>query len=678
MKRQRQMRTKSGLSITVLITFIGIFIIGPLSMFVFELARYNLADQQLKNCVDLTALTAACSTTGSNATSASVTQTTAMNQAYYMFTQNSIFNYPLTTTTAYTFGTATAALNPAANTAALYFQFLNPQTRQPVAFGSDLGKILRVTGAWGFVPITAQFTGLPLGPYIISEQADGGLPMLDVVLCMDLSGSMDDFTNVSLVQRYNSGTPYNNSKGTGGNAYAIATTAPLKGQGPLYNVLGCSNETGCSFNATWPMDYFSPNSGVNASTTVLANFTAHGAHNKAPAPSSLSAFTTSNGIYSDMVANLDGSPTMAYGVTVTNSNGSFTFPAYSASDGGKAMGILVEASRGNLESTTAAQAAQVPYGTWGITPQAGWWQAYYQTVMSAQSGFPTVSSSNPNPVIPIRHPIGDAIIAAETFYTVMNNDADVHFGLVCFGSAAGQNATDTMPNANNGSSSVSALTNYGVTSLPSMGFPPEPVTCPNPTISLNPGAGPTFSNFSTAVPPPSTSVNGAIYNAPNGQAAPYNITSVMAYGGTNIADALDMALAMQLGTKTGDPKVTPGTQTAGARGAQSLSRLGTTRAIVLFTDGLPTSGGDTDTSDPYSQAEAQCANTAGIPIYTIGLCMVTTGKLQSDQITVLTDANKTGIAGASGHGATFSQTTSAAGLNAVFQNVARQLVQLVQ
>jgi Flp pilus assembly protein TadG len=687
MKRQRQLRTKSGLSITVLIAFIGIFIIGPLSMFIFELSRYNLADQQLKNCVDLAALTAACSTTGSNATNASTTQSTAMNQAYYMFTQNSIFNYPLTTTPAYTYGTGNATMNPASNQAQLYFQFLNPQTKLPVAYGSDLGKILRVTGAWGFVPITAQFTGLPLGPYVIVDQSDGGLPTLDVVLCLDLSASMDDFTNVSLVQRYQGPTGWNATTQTGGNAYALATGTPNGPQGALYNVLNCTNSTGCSINATWPIDYFAQGGSYpigDAACTVGCYFAGRGNQTGQAAPYAQSAFGATNGYYSDMVVNLDGSTNMAYGVTVTNSNGSFTFPAYTAGDPtGKALGILVEASRGNLESTATAIAAHVPYGSWGITPKVGWFDAYYQTVMSAQTGFPVVSSTNPNSVIPLRHPIGDAIVAAENFFSVMNNDADVHFGLVCFGSNAGTSATAQMLN-NDGSSKIYALTDYADNQLPST-YPPDGIICPNPMIALNPLPGPTYSNFSTAAPPPATSVNGAIFRGPNG-ASPwnttmsgtdYNFSTVCAYGGTNIADALDMALSMELNPPAfpKDPSTTPGTSGVGGRAAQNLSRAGSTRAVVLFTDGLPTAGGDTSTSDPYAKNEANCAATAGIPIYTIGLCMVPS--LQSSQTTVL-GTTSSGIAGISGHGASFSQTTTAAGLNAVFQNVARQLVQLVQ
>ena len=145
-----------------------------------------------------------------------------------------------------------------------------------------------------------------------------------------------------------------------------------------------------------------------------------------------------------------------------------------------------------------------------------------------------------------------------------------------------------------------------------------------------------------------------------------------AEGGTNIADALDRALQQHLGSKSTDPHATPLGRTGLADG-----RPGATRAIVLFTDGLPTAGGDNGTADPNSQAEATFAKGCAIPIYTIGLCMVPA--LQANQTTVLTDAaGSNGIACLSGNGASFSQTTSSAGLNSVFQNVARQLVQLVQ
>ncbi|HEY9757668.1 MAG TPA: vWA domain-containing protein [Oculatellaceae cyanobacterium] len=647
MKGKRQRRSEKGLTIAALVAFIAVFVIGPLSMFVFEMTRYNLAAQQLKNCLDSAALAAACAVTGSNSSNAGVTQTAAMNAAIYMFQQNSIFNYSLSSVSSTpSYGTSAPTWSPAPNAAQLYFEFLDPVTKNPVAYNNSSGKIIRVFGAWGFVPSTAKFIGIGQGPYIIQDQSDGGLPQLDVILCFDTSASMDDFTNVSLVNRYQNGAY---------NGYALPQdTSQYNGQntcqGPLYYAIGATNATGTAVNATWPMQWDSAGSGGQGVYTW--NSSGYGSVN-GYAQSSLTNLYTNGGSrsYTDMVVNLDGTATQSTGVTV---NG-FTFPADDATH--KGLGILVEAMRGNLESVSAATAAHVPYTTWGITPKAGWFQAYYQGVLSAQPSFPSSSAQ-----VPLRHPIGDAIVASENFFSILNQDADCHFGLCTFSSNAGTSATSlegTNPTLGGGSTSSSP-------------YPASPISCPQPTINLNPTAGAAYSNYSTASPPSTSSVNGALFWA-NTTTTPYTLGTVYAVGGTNIADSLDQAISQMLGSKSTDP---PGPTPLG-RGAQALARPGATRAIVLFTDGLPTMGGDNGTSDPNSQAEATFAKKAGIPIYTIGLCMVSS--LQTDQTTVLTDqASSTGIAALSGNGATFTQTTSASQLNSVFQNVARQLVQLVQ
>ncbi len=653
MKRIKQKRQRSGLAIAALVAFIAIFIIGPLSVFVFELARYNLAAQQLKNCLDSAALAAACSTTGSNAASASATQTIAMNAAMYMFQQNSIMSFPLTPTPAPAgYGTTNPIWTPVANQAQLYFEFLDPVTKLPVPYGSVNGKILRVFGSWGFVPITAKFTGLNIGPYLIQDQSDGGLPQLDVVLCFDISSSMDDFTNVSLVNR--------SDNGSGSIAYSLpATLTPVtdpstgmtyKQQGPLYYAINSNNSLGTSVNATYPMDLQTAASPSPAQGVYQFNLGGHGSTDLGPPTETTIQTSNYNGglSFTDVVVNLDGTATESTGITV---NG-FTFPADDATH--KGLGILVEAARGNLESPAAATSAHVPFAAWGITPKPGWFAAYYDAAMSAQSGFPAGGVS------PLRHPIGDAILAAENFFSILNNDADVHFGLVTFGSGVGSSY-----NSVTGSNPAVAS---GVTATP---YPNDPVSPPNPLIPLIKAAGPSNSNYSTAVPPPSNSVNGAMFSV-NTTATPPAITTLVAEGGTNIQASLDASLAMLFGSKSTDPTTTP----LGAP-AQNLSRPGATRAIVLFTDGEPNWSPDIGTTDPQCQAEANAANSAGIPIYTIGLCLVPS--LQANQVTVLTDATgSNGIAALSGNGATFTQTTSASGLTAVFQNVAHQLVQLVQ
>ncbi len=645
--RSACMRSQSGLAISALIAIIAVFVIMPLSMFGYEMVQYNLCQQQLKACLDSAALAAACSTTSSSSTSASTTQTNAMNQAFWMFQQNSILGVPLTTTPAYTYGTANPTFTPVANQAQVYFQFLDPITMSPVAYGATNGKIVRIFGCFGFVPVFSKFINIMPGPYLVQRQSDGGLPQIDVVLCFDISASMDDFTNVSLVNRSNTLTQ------GATNSYALAGAGV---QGPLYTIQSCTSATGTPINATYPMQLDASGSGDGNWTF---NATGHGKHTGAIAPSTVATLAKLGQNYTDCVVNLDGTATQSQGVTV---NG-FNFPAETGN--GKGLGVLVEAARGNLESVATATAAGVPYLAWGITPKVGYFQAYYQAAMSAQTGFPDTNVS-----VPLRHPIGDAIVAAQNFFAILNNDADVHFGLVTFSTNAGTLASPTNNNYYVSGTSEPALTTLSSSPATSP-YPPEPIWPPNPTIPLNPTPGTANNNYSTASPAPVTSVNGALFTT-NTTASTFNISSVMAVGGTNIEDAIDMALSMELGSKTTDPKTTPG-----GRSAQSLGRTGATRAIVLFTDGLPTEGGDSGTSDPKSQQEATFAASCGIPIYTIGLCLTPT--LQGDQTTVLTNAaGTTGIAALSGNGATFSQTTKAAELNAIFSNVARQLVQLVQ
>lgn len=167
---------------------------------------------------------------------------------------------------------------------------------------------------------------------------------------------------------------------------------------------------------------------------------------------------------------------------------------------------------------------------------------------------------------------------------------------------------------------------------------------PNPEITLKPTPGRAYSNYSD------------VKNAAQ---------SLVAYGGTDIAGALQAAVRQLKPTD---------------KGGEGLSRKGSTKAIVLFTDGLPTASsvGGSPTADARSQAYV--ANQAGIPVYCIGLCLVPS--LQDSQTAILTDQNSSptsgGIAGIAGNGAAFYQATDSNQLNAVFENVARALVQLVR
>jgi len=580
------MRRRSGQSVVVLIMVLAVFVIAPLSLLSFEIARYSLAKQQLKACVESCALAAGATTTSGNFTDPLSGQQAAMATALNMFKQNSILDQPLTSVTQ----SGSASMSPPANQAELYFQFLDPVTRQPVPLGSANGKIIQVTGAFGEVPMFGQFLNMP-GVYTIVESANGGLPMLDVVLCFDISASMDDFTPVSIVDRYNNGT-YNGYK--------------IIGQGNLYPTFHCTGPTGTPLNATFPQSLDSGDGSYTFSATT------RGTNDGAPAPNPASAS------YTDVVVNIDGTNTFSTGSSVTYNGAVYSFPAGN-------VGCLVEAARGNLESTTVANNAHVPFTSWGITPKSGYYQAYMQAAFAQ------------------RHAIGDAITAAQNFFTIMNNDCDVHFGLVTFGSSIG-NSPNSVCSSDIGYSSIGNITDnpgaYHSNAFPTDPLSPNP---PNPEVDLIPTMGTAYSNYSLV----SSSV-----------------TPLLAYGGTNISGALNCAIE-QLKTT--------------AQGGRGLARPGATKAIVLFTDGLPTEssfGGD-PTSD--ARAQALVANQAGLPVYCIGLCLVPS--LQATQTAVLTDQNSNpstgGIAGISGNGAQFFQATAIPELNLVFENVARALVQLV-
>lgn len=226
----------------------------------------------------------------------------------------------------------------------------------------------------------------------------------------------------------------------------------------------------------------------------------------------------------------------------------------------------------------------------------------------------------------------------------MNNDCDVHLGLVTFGSNIGDSSTSVCP-SDIGYSTIGNITDVPWT-YTSNNFPADPVSPkpPNPEIDLDPRPGPTYSNF--------TQVE-------------YAVQPLLAYGGTNIAGALDCANKQLRST---------------AQGGRGLARAGATKAIVLFTDGMPTVTSFSGDATQDARTQASICNQYGIPVYCIGLCMVPS--LQSSQTAVLTDTNNNpssgGIAGISGHGAQYYQVTETSELSVAFRNVARSLVQLVR
>ncbi len=97
-------------------------------------------------------------------------------------------------------------VNP--NTAQVNFVLLDASGNQtnwnsgggPIQNGLTPATSLRVDAYYGYtLPILG---GLNIGPFTMNASSAGGLPQLDVILCFDISGSMDDFTNITFINRY--------------------------------------------------------------------------------------------------------------------------------------------------------------------------------------------------------------------------------------------------------------------------------------------------------------------------------------------------------------------------------------------------------------------------------------------------------------------------------------------
>jgi hypothetical protein len=802
-------RNQSGLALLTLVTFTAIFVVAPLVLTVYEIVQYNFCQLQLKHCVESAALAAGCGLTASTSASVSLNESYAMNQALCIFQKNTIMGVPLTTAT-YSYaqnpGNITnTGVTVTAGQAKLYFEFIDPYTGNQDGYGgtpvqngagqsialNTAGKIIRTIGYFGFVPEFAKPIGLGM-VYPVVAQADGGMPQLDMVFCFDISQSMDDFTDIVLVNRYGNCTDSVQSTTVAQGAKwdvagYVGYTCVNCGQ--LNQVLGDysagqdPNFVGCSVNAGYPQLLDSC-----STCAYQPNIQGHGwTYDVQPYyDQSDPTFSTEMPAnkYTDLVVPLDGN-NQATAVTVylhdsLNPVGSYTFPA-----GMQGIAVMVEAQRSNLEDSSGAVESGVHLykksglylaGTSaaGIQPGYGWFQAYYSAVMGVIdqqnplnaslntciyygnggifSYSAPVSANGLNPQ-PLRHPIGDVICAVENFFQALWNDADVHFGLVVYNDEVGgytnsngnvadptiySGAPDTVSgnyqtftpgsptpgaadyqaspstgqtgpqeniyltlhsinlyNPNNynggiapgGSPSTAPNVSGYVFTNPN---PPDRTLIPLPQLLLQKSPGPTLSAslFDTTIPPgtptPFASVNYALYNyaagmpntnpAANLQCVPYCLTP---FGGCNITNAINAAVAQF--------------SSASAGGGQ---RLGSTPAIVLFTDGIPAAP---DTASLAAAAAQQASRTGSnlqaIPIYTVGLAALP--GVATAQASCLQN-----ISSASGIGATSFQvdvsssatalqtsasspwnplnTNSAAQqLDVVFQNLARQLVCLV-
>lgn len=400
-----------GQAIIALVFAIAIFLILPVGLLGFEISRSHLARLQLSSATDAAALAAVASLAGQDDTDTMNAHNQAVRCAINMFRQNLVMGHVMSDAQQ----TSGDVSNPAAEKSYVMVEFIDPTTQQVVQLGDPKGKCVRVTSTFGLEPAFGNFLGIGAVP--IHAISTGGVPDLDIVVCFDVSGSIDDQTPITFVRRQ-----WQGDAATGKIVYIVPPTragapAGASASGPIYDIIG-PPATGTRVNAVYP-HYLSSSSqsGVRwplsfseqgGSSQGLRGRTDAGAPpgNIPPNPSG----TGNNFTYTDVVVNLDGNKVF----------GGHTEDGYGFPD----LATLVEAARGNLENATVFQSSKANTSV-PVQPRAGYQSAYRSLAKKKLQ------------------PINAAKDATIEFFQIMNTNTRCHFGFVAFSDNAGQTAGGT-------------------------------------------------------------------------------------------------------------------------------------------------------------------------------------------------------------------------------------------
>ncbi|MBK9143047.1 MAG: VWA domain-containing protein [Candidatus Melainabacteria bacterium] len=601
--RANSARNQKGAMIILICFLIGMIALPMIGMFTFEIVRATAIREQLRSACQSAALAGAATLASSDNTDPLTTHNAVIAAAREAFRANTISEFVLTAADQ----VAVANHNPDSDKASIFIELLDPNSNpanQPVSLGDTNGRIVHVVGAFGLKPVFGDFLGIT-GPFTLRADGHGRVPQLDIVLCFDVSGSIDDQTPVTFVKRY-----WDQAQGRIRyqlvNARPGAPTPGGMAHGRLFDIVG-PPPTGTGLNAHFPQTLEASSSGCDRPLSFSAGLRGNTNAGSPPGNYPGGGGTGNQYTYTDLVVNISEAADSTMTLPFT-SPGGYYYPN---------LETVVEASRGNLENGavfTQAKLNTVPELN-TVTPTPGY-LSDYQT----------------NARMKLR-PIYDAQEAAKEFFTIMNTNTEAHFGFVSFSTTAGTSPTETQP-ANNVASSY-----------PQGGQGNFPL----PTISLDKN-NTKYTDILNVIP------------------------TTVAYGSTNIGDALNRARQQLV----------------------SNNRPGARRAIVLFTDGQPTapSGGGQPWS--YARSAAQQIKDEGIPIYTIGLAQ--NSQVIPGECNILNDdPNKTinytdtsgnpqsytpgagnpGVSYIAGNGGKFFLVTSTASLRLTFENIARQLVQIV-
>ncbi len=248
-------KTKGQMA-TLLNLFFAIFGVFVIGLFAFEMSRYLLARDELKTNVEVAALSCQTALVSSGDPTDATNQTNAQNAGLQLFQQNSILGQTMSQAT---LAIDPTDISPASGQAQINFQFLDPITRQPVNQSGtgvstgvvapySAGTLIKATAAYSYVPAFGKFIGLGNLLYSIQVSALSGVPKIDLMVLLDISGGMDNDTSLSFYQRYEAPT---------GTDWMVNPN-PITGSdatGPAYTIMCGNTGTPPDIGALMPCQY---------------------------------------------------------------------------------------------------------------------------------------------------------------------------------------------------------------------------------------------------------------------------------------------------------------------------------------------------------------------------------------------------------------------------------------
>lgn len=245
MTKQFQSRKSVGQGVLALSALVGLIIIPLIGIFSFEIARYQHGVNQLNANCDSAALAGAAMLVTSKFQRKQDRQKrfaeatkAAQNAFKSTFSQtNSQLNDVLGSTlrTAVDVGKdGTLTLGTQPGDCTYKIQTVDPSNLNVVEPTDDKAKAIKVSAQFTARPAFSKFLGLGALVPIVSR-AVAGIPVLDVVVCFDVSGSMDDSSRVAFVnRRFTIPRPESDQIEASYNSYLSALQA-------LQNYIGSSN-----------------------------------------------------------------------------------------------------------------------------------------------------------------------------------------------------------------------------------------------------------------------------------------------------------------------------------------------------------------------------------------------------------------------------------------------------